>query len=200
MANSISAAIEGLCASDSSVRAGAAAEIYRAGRAPAELGTLRWFEDAELAGLLLGAERIVNVGVAVQRETFARIREASGSPELAFVPPEQDAEEFELHFGGGVQLDVLTTKDPAGAGAIARFLDKFGEGVQQVEFYCTDVSRATAILQQRFGVASLYAAARMGAGGATINFFLVPVPGAGKVLIELYQLAGGAHSSGAHSS
>ncbi len=67
---------------------------------------------------------------------------------------EQDAEEFELHFGDGIELDVLTSKEPAGQGAIARFLAKFGEGVQQVEFRCLDVDRAMAILRERFSADS----------------------------------------------
>ena len=128
----------------------------------------------------------------MQRETFARIRAANGSPALADVPPDQDAEEFELHFADGVELDVLTSKDPRGPGAIARYLARFGEGIQQVEFLCLDVERATLILRERFGIAPLYPQARPGAGRSTINFFLVPVPDAAaesrKVLIELYQL------------
>ena len=92
----------------------------------------------------------------MRRETFARIRAANGRPALAQVPPEQDAEEFELHFGNGVELDVLTSREPSGQGAIARFLAKFGEGVQQVEYRCLDVNRAMAILRKRFSVAPIY--------------------------------------------
>ena len=46
-----------------------------------------------------------------------------------------------------VHLDILTTKAPGGNGAIARFLEKFGEGIQQVELDVTDVDRATEILR-----------------------------------------------------
>jgi hypothetical protein len=192
MTNAISNAIRNLSAAEEPVRVAAASEIYRQGRAPADRVTLRWREDAELGELLLSPKPIVTVGVAVQRETFARIRAANGQPALAIVPPEQDAEEFDLHFGDGVELDVLTSKAPAGQGAIARFLAKFGEGVQQVEFRCGSVDRATAILRERFGIAPVYVEARPGANGSKINFFLVPVPDAGgdssKVLIELYEL------------
>ena len=188
LTNSISVAIEELCAADKRVRCQGATRIYRDGRKPADAATRSWFEDAELSELLLGAKRIVNVGVAVRPETFARIREANGSPALAVVPADQDAQEFELHFEGDVTLDVLTTKDPSGAGAIAKFLQKFGEGVQQVEFYCKDVTRATQILKERFGIAATYPQARLGAGGATINFFLVSGKDGARVLIELYQL------------
>jgi hypothetical protein len=188
LTNSISVAIEELCAADKRVRCQGATRIYRDGRNPADAATRSWFEDAELSEVLLGAKRIVNVGVAVRPETFARIREANGSPALAMVPPDQDAEEFELRFEAGVTLDVLTTKDPSGAGAIAKFLQKFGEGVQQVEFYCKDVARATEILKEKFGLGAIYLAPRLGAGGATINFFLVSGKDGAKVLIELYQL------------
>jgi hypothetical protein len=191
MLNSISGAIQNLAASDPASRASAAEEIYCYGRSLAERATAVWWRDRELAELLLGDERETTVGVAVTRETFARIREATGRLELASVPPDQDAEEFELHFAEGVELDILTTRDPAGQGAIARFLAKFGEGLQQVEFQCTDVDRATEILDQRFGVKAIYPSARTGAGGTRINFFLMPIPNdagvSAKILIELYQ-------------
>lgn len=191
MLHSISGTIENLAAADPPLRAAAALEIYRLGRGPAEQATLQWLQDAELSTLLLGPQHIVTVGVAVRPETFARIRAANGAPPLASVPPDQDAEEFELHFAGGVELDVLTTRNPAGQGAIARFLGKFGEGVQQVEFKCTDVDRATEILGERFGVNPIYPSARAGAGGTRINFFLLAIPNdtseRGKILIELYQ-------------
>jgi hypothetical protein len=107
------------------------------------------------------------------------------------MPPDQDAEEFELHFANDVELDVLTTRDRAGQGAIARFLAKFGEGVQQVEFQCADVDRATEILGQQFGVKPIYPSARPGADGTRINFFLLALLNdalqSGKILIELYQ-------------
>ena len=127
----------------------------------------------------------------MRRETFARIRDAHGRPELASVPPEQDAEEFELHCGGGVELEVLTARESGAAGAIARFLERFGETVQQVEFQCTDVERATEVLREKLRVTAIYPEARPGAGGTRINFFLLPVVSDagenGKILIELYQ-------------
>ena len=86
-------------------------------------------------------------------------------------------------------MDVLTSKEPDGSGAIAKFLQKFGEGIQQVEFRCTDVSRAMQILQEKFSVAAVYPDAHPGADGTRVNFFLVPAPGEQKVLIELYEPA-----------
>jgi hypothetical protein len=192
MAHAISSAITNLSAAEKSTRMAAASHIYRHGRVAADRAASRWWEDAELAELLLRPKPIVTVGVAVGRETFAKIRAANGQPELAIVPQEQDAEEFELHFGEGVELDVLTSRDPTGKGAIARFLARIGEGVQQVEFRCLDVNRAMAIVRERFGAAPIYPEARAGANGSKVNFVLVPVAGMGtenaKVLIELYEL------------
>jgi hypothetical protein len=192
MAVDLTSAILNLSAPEASARLTAASEIYNHGRGSAERAVFPWWQDSELARLLLGPKPHVTVGLAVQRENFARIRAANGSPALAVVPPDQDAEEFELHFADGVELDVLTSKDPRGPGAIARYLARFGEGIQQVEFLCLDVERATLSLRERFGVAPLYPQARPGAGRSTINFFLVPIPDAAaetrKVLIELYQL------------
>jgi hypothetical protein len=127
--------------------------------------------------------------LAVERETFANIRAANGNPRLASGPPDQDAEEFELHFPDGISLDILTTREPGGSGAIARYLAKFGEGIQQVEFRCLDVDRATSILKEKFDVIAIYPATRAGADGTRVNFFLVPSPGTGKVLIEFYEAA-----------
>ena len=192
MAHAMSSAITNLSATEKSARVVAASEIYRQGRALADRAASRWWEDAEFAELLLSPKPIVTVGVAVHGETFAKIRVANGQPALAAVPREQDAEEFELHFGEGVELDVLTSREPAGQGAIARFLARFGEGVQQVEFRCLDVNRAMAIVRERFGVAPIYPEARAGANGSKVNFVLLPVPGMGaenaKVLIEVYEL------------
>jgi hypothetical protein len=188
MSSPLSSAIADLHSADLAVRVAAAREIYRAGRIPADEATRSWRSDAEFSALQ-GPDPQVTVGLAVEGTTFARIREANGTPSLAQVPPDQDAEEFELHFPEGISLDVLTTRDRGGAGAIARFLAKFGEGVQQVEYRCADVDRATAILKERFRVAPIYSHTRAGADGTRVNFFLVPTPAAGKVLIELYEVA-----------
>jgi len=65
--------------------------------------------ESELSSLLFAPTPSITVGLAVQRDTFGRIRIANGTPRLAAVPPDQDAEEFELHFSEGVSLDILTT-------------------------------------------------------------------------------------------
>jgi|ERR1700730_2305998 hypothetical protein len=195
MSSTVSDAIAKLSSTDVGARAAAASELFRRGRESAERAMVVWWQDSELSALLLGPAPIVTVGMAVQPATFARIRVANGAPRLTNVPPDQDAEEFELHFGEGAKrasLDVLTTRDPNGQGAIARFLGRFGEGLQQVEFCCLNVDRATAILRERFAVGAIYPQARPGADGTKINFFLVANPGehasgSKKILIELYE-------------
>jgi hypothetical protein len=179
----------GLCSADSSVRVAAATEIYHLGKALADHAVYPWWTDPEFSILLMGPSPLVTVGVAVGRELFAKIHEANGSPRLAEVPPDQDAEEFELHLPGGTSVDVLTTKDADGTGAIAKYLAKFGEGIQQVEFRCTNVDRATQILNEKFGIKAVYPETRAGADGSRINFFLVTAPDEGKVLVELYEPA-----------
>jgi TerC family integral membrane protein len=154
-------------------------------------------EDSEFRGLRVfdgsmsnvtpsdGAK--ITVGLAVLPETFEKIRVANGSPPLANVPPDQDALEFELHFEGPFALDILTTKAPGGGGAIARYLEKFGEGIQQVEMDVTDVDRATEILRTRFKLEPIYPATHPGANGTRVNFFLVPVAKGKKMLVELVE-------------
>ena len=190
MSSELTNAIAGLGSAEAHVRERAAAELYQSGRSKAERAIAAWWSDEELSGLLLAQKRELTVGLAVLRETFAKIRTANGVPRLAEVPSDQDAEEFELHFSSGVSLDILTSRAPGGDGAIARYLEKFGEGVQQVEYRCRDVDKAAEILKEKFKVSAVHSAARPGADGTKVNFFLVPVPDAGKVLIELYQSPG----------
>jgi hypothetical protein len=187
MSSPLSAAIAGLSSAEPAVRQTAAEEIYRLGRATAGSAISSWWAESELSALLLAPNPAVTIGVAVTRETFNRIRIANGTPRLAEVPADQDAEEFELNFANGVALDILTTREPGGDGAIAKYLAKFGEGVQQVEYRCSNVDSATGILKEKLRVAPVYPATRLGADGTRVNFFLVPSPDGGKVLIELYE-------------
>ena len=187
MSSPLNAAIAGLASAETSVRQTAAEEIYRLGRAAAGSAISEWWAENELSALLFDRKSAVTVGLAVQRDTFGRIRIANGTPRLADVPADQDAEEFELHFPQEIRLDILTTREPGGSGAIARYLAKFGEGVQQVEFHCSNVDRATQILKDKFGIAAVYPATRGGADGTRVNFFLVASPDGGRVLIELYE-------------
>jgi hypothetical protein len=177
--------IEALASSVHAERDAAAEEIFVAGAVLARRAATAWMKDGDLSALI-GTDPAITVGIAVSRENFEKIRAASGSPRLADVPPEQDAEEFELHFTG-IALDVLTSKAPGGNGAIARYLARSGEGIQQVEFLCKDVDRATALLQEKFGVTAVYPETRAGADGTRVNFFLVATQENEKVLIELYE-------------
>jgi hypothetical protein len=182
-------AIAGMTSAESEVRVASATEIYRTGRALADHAAFPWWDNEELYKLLEGNNPHVTVGLAVHPGRFEKIREASGSPRLAEIPPDQDAREFEIHLPGGLTMDVLTSRDAAGSGAIAKYLQKFGEGIQQIEYRCANVDRATQILRDKFGIAPVYPATRAGADGTRINFFLVSAPSASKVLIELYEPA-----------
>lgn len=182
-----------LAASDQQQRQAAALELYRVGADRAQAGVRAWGADAELRRLVSGPP---TVGVAVHPSRFQAIRDAWGSPRLADVPAEQDAREFELQFeydGAATRLDILTTREPGDPasqgekGAISRFLKKQGEGIQQVEFPCKDVTRAAVILGERFGLQPAYAETRPGADGTRVNFFLVTTPDGQKVLIELFE-------------
>ena len=173
-----------LTSKNSAAREAAAAELHRLGRALGDAALERWRTHVDFARLIVGEP---TVGVAVRPESFERIRAAHGSPRLAEVPPDQDAKEFELHFGQRISLDVLTTKAPGGGGAIARFLGKFGEGIQQVEYLTSDVDRATELLREQFGQQPVYPQTRPGADGTRVNFFLASVPNGKKVLIELVE-------------
>jgi len=188
MSSSSSLPIPGLFSPDAAVRTSCAAEIYNQGLALAGPVLSSWFSNREFHGLLWG--QLVTVGLAVFPDTFARIQQANGTPHLARVPPDQDAEEFELRFPTEISLDILTTRDPNGDGAIARFLKRFGERIQQVEFRCVDVDRATELLKEDFSLTPIYPQARAGADDTRINFFLVPADRGGKVLIELYEIPG----------
>ncbi len=172
---------------DTEARERAALGLYRYGRAMGEAAITAWRQNAEFAKELRGSP---TVGIAVQPPRFDAIRVAFGGPALADVPADQDAHEFELHVSaahGGAWLDILTTRAPGAGGAIDRFLAKFGEGIQQVEFSVRDVDRATSLLREACGVSSIYPETRRGANGTHVNFFLTATPDGKKVLVELVQ-------------
>ena len=191
MSSALPAAIAMLSSTDPGERGAGARGIYRAGRELADEASHEWRADPEFAALLEIAVGVtsphVTVGLAVTPLTFEAIRDANNSPRLAEVPPDQDAREFELHFDANVALDILTTRDPRGQGAIARYLSKFGEGIQQVEYRCRNVDAATALLKKKFAVDPIYPQTRPGADNTRINFFLARTPNGTKVLIELYE-------------
>jgi hypothetical protein len=209
--NTISDAIASLCAVDRKDQLSGGVFLNHAGSELASEVLTKWRDDIEFDLLLVrhdlnelskSLKELVaqargnifpTVGVAVVPETFERIRNANGSPKLADVPPDQDAIEFELHFAIAyeipVRLDILTTKDLGGNGAIAKFLVKNGEGIQQVEYEVANVDRATRILIENFGQKPIYPATRPGADGTRVNFFLAARSDGKKVLIELVEPA-----------
>ena len=189
--------IDGLADPDPGVRKMSALRLYRAASSLFGSAVDEWLKDSEFRELVCpfsadeGGKpgRRYTVGIAVQAAQFEKIRAANGSPRLSDVPPDQDAKEFELHFEDSASLDILTTREPGGSGAIARYLQKFGEGIQQIELSVTDVDCGTELLRTRFGLAPIYPATRAGADGTRVNFFLVPTRSGGKALIELVESA-----------
>jgi len=167
-----------------SARAAAACELFRRGRAAAEAAIARWRADSQIAALI---SRRATVGIAVTPARFEKIRAVLHNPPLADVPPDQDALEFEWSPAENSHLDILTTRAPNGPGAIAKFLSKSGEAIQQIEFITHDVDRITALLRSRLGVSAIYPETRIGADSTRVNFFLMDAPAGGKILIELVE-------------
>ncbi|MBV8514104.1 MAG: hypothetical protein JO260_02275 [Acidobacteria bacterium] len=190
MSSVLQATIAMLSSTDPGERAAGARDIFRVGRELADAASQEWRSDPDFSQLLAGFNANgpqCTVGLAVNPLTFEAIHSANGSPHFAEVPPGQDAHEFELQFDVDIALDILTTRDPHGNGAIARYLAKFGEGIQQVEYRCCDVDAATELLRNKFSVEPIYPQTRPGADGTRINFFLARTATGEKVLIELYE-------------
>ena len=191
--------IEGLCDSDPRGRTEKGLKLYLAGVNLFMPLLTKWVDDLSFREMTLPFSRIAGeqkkngpstiiVGIAVNPETFEKIRIANNSPHLADVPADQDAKEFEMEMDdGSVKIDVLTTREPGGTGAIARYLGKFSAGIQQIELYVRDVDRATEILKSTFGLDPIYPATRAGADGTRVNFFLAATPDAKKLLVELVE-------------
>jgi len=190
-----------LAAPGESVRQQAAQMLFDLGRALSRETIEHWQQDPDFRSLLITDQNSprATVGIAVTPELFASIREANNAPKLADVPPDQDAIEFELHFSrlqqnskdsssSTVRLDILSTKNPGGDGVIAKFLEKFGEGIQQVEYEVSNVDSATKILADKFAQNAIYPATRHGADGTRVNFFLVSTQAGKKILIELVEV------------
>ena len=192
--------LDRLGAADAAIRAAAALEIFAQGCEMARRASRAWFTDREIASCFRQLQPgdapdaglpAATVGIAVRPERFESLRAANGSPPLADLPADIDAQEFELHFSLGVRLDVLTVRDREADGAIARFLKRQGEGIQQVELATLDADRAAALLKRKLGLKAVYSQGRPGADRAYINFLLVdfapPEGPAKKLLIELVE-------------
>ncbi len=193
--------IHDLAGSDERAEIESAMRLYLAGVSLCTPLLSRWVSDPEFRELTLPGKptgeaharpqpSAIVVGIAVQPETFQNIRAANNSPRLAARARRSGCpQEFELHLDASLEFDILTTREPGGPGAISRYLQKFGEGIQQIEIYVRDVDRATEILRTRFALPPLYPATRAGADGTRVNFFLATAPDAKKVLIELVEAA-----------
>jgi tellurite resistance protein TerC len=194
--------IHRLADQDRAQRAQVAQDLYSHGITRTLKWLDDWSKDQDFRALIVQEQSVqpngeilvwpkLTIGIAVLPETFEKIRMANDSPPLADAPSDQDVMEFELEFAESglsfVRLDILTTKAPGENGAIARFLEKFGEGIQQVEIDVTDVDRATEILRTRFKIEPIYPATRPGANSTRVNFFLVTSSKNQKVLVELVE-------------
>jgi hypothetical protein len=190
--------IDGLHDSDPRRRAESGLRIYLAGVNTFMPLLTRWVDDLSFRETTLPFSRIaaeqkkngpstIIIGIAVNPETFEKISAANGSPRLADVPADQDAKEFELEMEESVKLDILTSREAGGNGAIARYLQKFGEGIQQIELYVRDVDHATEILKSNFALQPIYPATRNGADRTRVNFFLATTPDEKKLLVELVE-------------
>src|SRR5579872_837944 len=104
--------VAGLADPNLQTRAAAAKSFFEAGLQSCRSILDQWLSNSELESLFRrhagepsnNHENLAaTVGIAVAPEAFERIRTANGSPHLADVPPDQDAKEFELHFGERVR-------------------------------------------------------------------------------------------------
>jgi methylmalonyl-CoA/ethylmalonyl-CoA epimerase len=105
------------------------------------------------------------------------------------VNEEQGVREAMLAVGdSGSCIQLLAPATPEST--IARFLDRNGEGIQQVAYGVDDIDAASAELRSR-GMRLLYDEPRRGTAGSRINF--VHPKDAGGVLVELVEAAPGPH-------
>jgi methylmalonyl-CoA/ethylmalonyl-CoA epimerase len=145
--------------------------------------------------------RIDHVGLAV-RDLDAAVAFYEGTFGMRLVHEEvneaQGVREAMLRVDGGtaagpvsgmVQLLAPLSDDSP----IARFLERSGEGVQQVAYTVDDVEAAAAALRAR-GLRLLYDEPRRGTAGSRINF--VHPKDAGGVLVELVEPAAAAQEEG----
>ena len=101
------------------------------------------------------------------------------------VNEEQGVREAMLDVGGsGSCIQLLAPLTPESP--IARFLERSGEGVQQVAYGVDDIDAASAELRAR-GVRLLYDQAKRGTAGSRVNF--VHPKDAMGVLVELVEAA-----------
>jgi methylmalonyl-CoA/ethylmalonyl-CoA epimerase len=132
--------------------------------------------------------RIDHVGLAV-RDLDAAIEFYARTFDLQVVHQEvneeQGVREAMLAVGkSGACVQLLAPLTPDSP--IAKFLDRNGEGVQQVAYGVEDIDATSAELRAR-GVRLLYDEAKRGTAGSRVNF--VHPKDAGGVLVELVEAA-----------
>jgi methylmalonyl-CoA/ethylmalonyl-CoA epimerase len=138
----------------------------------------------------IGLQRIDHVGIAVaDLDTAIEFYQRVFGMRCVHteVNAEQGVREAMLAVGptgDGGYLQLLAPLSPEST--IAKFLDRYGPGVQQVAYTVTDVAAAGTALRDR-GLRLLYDTPRRGTGGSLINF--VHPKDAGGVLIELVEPA-----------
>ena len=132
--------------------------------------------------------KIDHVGIAVPDldDAIAFYRDTFGIVSVhEEVNEEQGVREAMLAVGdGATRIQLLAPISPESA--IAKFLDRNGQGVQQVAYTVASIDDACAALRAR-GVRLLYEAPRRGTSNSRINF--VHPKDAGGVLVELVEPA-----------
>jgi methylmalonyl-CoA/ethylmalonyl-CoA epimerase len=135
---------------------------------------------------------IDHVGVAVPDldEAIAFYETTFGLKEIhREVNEEQGVAEAMLAVGEtDSKIQLLAPLTPEST--IAKFLDRNGQGIQQLAYRVTDVEQAMEILKSR-GVRLLYDAPRRGTSDSRINF--VHPKDAGGILVELVEPAAHPH-------
>ncbi|MFC6094657.1 methylmalonyl-CoA epimerase [Saccharothrix lopnurensis] len=122
----------------------------------------------------------LDAAVAFHREHFGlelaheEVNEEQGVREAMLRAPGDD--------GAGAAVQLLAPLTPEST--IAKFLGRFGPGLQQLAYRVSDVDAATVALRAR-GLRLLYDAPMRGTAGSRVNF--VHPKDAGGVLVELVE-------------
>ena len=137
---------------------------------------------AALGGTLLGID---HVGLAVTDldEAIERWSKTFGL-EVAHreINESQGVEEAMLDLADGTRLQLLAPLNSDST--IAKFLERSGEGMQQLAFRVTDIDEAMAKVLS-VGMRLIYPESRVGTAGSRINF--VHPKDVGGVLVELVE-------------
>ncbi len=138
--------------------------------------------SAALGGTLLGID---HVGLAVRDldEAIARWSQTFGL-EVSHreINESQGIKEAMLDLADGTRLQLLAPLNPEST--IAKFLERSGEGMQQLAFRVTNIDEAMANVLSA-GMRLIYPESRIGTAGSLINF--VHPKDVGGVLVELVQ-------------